>query len=274
MILHPNIDPVAIGIGPLQIHWYSLMYLVAFACAWYLASRSSQRSWSPVKASQVEDLIVYGAWGVLLGGRLGYMFFYSLDKWVADPAMLIRLWEGGMSFHGGLIGVIVAIFMYSRKYRIPFLAVGDFVAPLVPTGLFFGRIGNFIGQELYGRPTDGPWAMLFPSDPLQLGRHPSQLYEAFLEGLVLFFILQFYARKPRLFGELGGIFLVGYGVFRFMVEFVREPDAQFAGQAAALQAFDWMTRGQALCIPMILLGLWLLRKSLPLIGAKSVSPTR
>jgi phosphatidylglycerol:prolipoprotein diacylglycerol transferase len=202
------------------------------------------------------------------------MFFYSLDKWVADPAMLIRLWEGGMSFHGGLIGVIVAIYIFSRKYRIPFLAVGDFVAPLVPTGLFFGRIGNFIGQELYGRPTDGPWAMLFPSDPLQLGRHPSQLYEAFLEGVVLFLIIQFYARKPRLFGELGGIFLIGYGVFRFLVEFVREPDAQFAAQHAALEAFSWMTRGQTLCIPMIVLGLWLLRKSLPLIGTKSASPVR
>ena len=273
MILHPNIDPVAISLGPIQVHWYSLMYLVAFAFAWRLALRNSQRDWSPVKPAQVEDLIVYGAWGVLLGGRLGYMFFYSLDKWVADPAMLFRLWEGGMSFHGGLIGVIVAIYAFSRKNRISFLAVGDFVAPLAPMGLFFGRIGNFIGQELYGRPTDGPWAMLFSSDPLQLGRHPSQLYEAFLEGLVLFFIVQFYARKPRLFGEVGGVFLIGYGVFRFLVEFVREPDAQFAGQEAALQAFNWITRGQTLCIPMILLGLWLLRKSLPLIGAKSTSPT-
>ncbi|MGB1984620.1 MAG: prolipoprotein diacylglyceryl transferase, partial [Porticoccaceae bacterium] len=144
MIMHPDIDPVAISLGPLQIHWYSLMYLMAFACAWYIAVRASQRTWSPIKKTQVEDLIVYGAWGVLLGGRLGYMFFYSFDKWVADPSMLFRLWEGGMSFHGGLLGVILAIYMYARKHRLPFLAVGDFVAPLVPTGLFFGRIGNFI----------------------------------------------------------------------------------------------------------------------------------
>jgi phosphatidylglycerol:prolipoprotein diacylglycerol transferase len=272
MIMHPDIDPVAISLGPLQIHWYSLMYLMAFACAWFIAMRASQRAWSPVKKNQVEDLIVYGAWGVLLGGRLGYMFFYSFDKWLADPSMLFRLWEGGMSFHGGLLGVILAIYMYARKHRLSFLAVGDFVAPLVPTGLFFGRIGNFIGQELYGRATEGPWAMLFPSDPLQLGRHPSQLYEALLEGLVLFFIVHFYARKPRLFGEVSGVFLIGYGAFRFVVEFVRQPDAQFAGQSAVFEAFNWMTRGQTLCVPMILLGLWLLRKSLPLVGKKLKSP--
>ncbi|MDA8856006.1 prolipoprotein diacylglyceryl transferase [Porticoccaceae bacterium] len=201
MIMHPDIDPVAISLGPLQIHWYSLMYLMAFACAWVIAMRASQRAWSPVKKTQVEDLIVYGAWGVLLGGRLGYMFFYSFDKWVADPSMLFRLWEGGMSFHGGLLGVILAIYIYARKHRLPFLAVGDFVAPLVPTGLFFGRLGNFIGQELYGRATEGPWAMLFPSDPLQVGRHPSQLYEALLEGLVLFMTIPglslFYAGLVR-----------------------------------------------------------------------------
>jgi len=263
MIAHPNIDPVAIYIGPLQIHWYSLMYLIAFACAWIIALRHSRRAWSPIKENQVEDLIVYGAWGVLLGGRLGYLFFYSLDKWLADPVMLFRLWEGGMSFHGGLIGVIIALFAYARKHRIDFLALGDFVAPLVPTGLFFGRLGNFIGQELYGRPTDVPWAMLFPSDPLQLPRHPSQLYEAFLEGLVLFFILHYFARKPRLFGQVAGLFLIFYGLFRFLVEFVRQPDAQFAAQPASVEAFDWMTRGQALCIPMIIFGLWLMRKALP-----------
>ncbi|MCS5587462.1 MAG: prolipoprotein diacylglyceryl transferase [Porticoccaceae bacterium] len=269
MIAHPAIDPVAINLGPLQIHWYSLMYLAAFACAWILALRSSRCSWSPVKHTQVEDLIVYGAWGVLLGGRLGYMFFYSLDKWLADPAMLFRLWEGGMSFHGGLIGVTIALFTYARKHRIPFLALADFVVPLVPSGLFFGRIGNFIGQELYGRPTDAPWAMLFPSDPLQLGRHPSQLYEAFLEGFVLFFILHWFARKPRLFGEVAGLFLIVYGLSRFMIEFVREPDAQFAGQTALLEAFNWMTRGQTLCIPMIILGLWFMRKSLPFGNSQS-----
>jgi phosphatidylglycerol:prolipoprotein diacylglycerol transferase len=170
-----------------------------------------------------------------------------------------------MSFHGGLIGVIMAIYLYARKHQIPFLAVGDFVAPMVPTGLFFGRMGNFIGQELYGRATEGPWAMLFPSDPLQLGRHPSQLYEALLEGIVLFGIIYWFARKPRLFGQVGGLFLIGYGVFRFIIEFVREPDSQFAGQTAVFEIFNWMTRGQTLCVPMILLGLWLMRKSLPFV---------
>ena len=261
MLMHPNIDPVAIYLGPLQIHWYGIMYMVAFAGAWFLAMRNSQRPWSPIKKTQVEDLIVYGAWGVILGGRLGYMFFYNTEKWLADPAMLLRIWEGGMSFHGGLIGVAIAMFIYARKYRLSFLALTDFAVPLVPAGLFFGRIGNFIGQELYGRATDVPWAMLFPSDPTQLPRHPSQLYEAFLEGLVLFLIINWFARKPRLYGEVTGLFLVLYGVFRFMVEFVREPDAQFAGQSALLESFDWITRGQTLCIPMILLGLWFMRKT-------------
>ena len=261
MLSYPSIDPVALSVGPLQVHWYGVMYLLAFLVAWRLALRNSQRPWSPIKKNQVEDLIVYGAWGVILGGRIGYMFFYSADKWLADPAMLIRIWEGGMSFHGGLMGVVIAILIYSRKYQISFLSLGDFAAPLVPTGLMFGRFGNFIGQELYGRPTDVPWAMVFPADPELLPRHPSQLYEAALEGLVLFLIINWFASKPRLRGEVGGLFLILYGVFRFCVEFVRQPDAQFSGQAALLESFNWMTRGQTLCIPMIIVGLWLMRKS-------------
>ena len=259
MLTYPVIDPVALSLGPIKIHWYGIMYLLAFAVAWFLALRNSQRPWSPINKAQVEDLIVYGAFGVILGGRLGYLLFYSADKWLADPTMLIRIWEGGMSFHGGLIGVAIAILIYSCKYQIAFLGLADFVAPLIPAGLLFGRIGNFIGQELYGRPTDVPWAMIFPADPAQLARHPSQLYEAALEGLVLFFILNLYAQKPRLYGSVAGMFLVFYGCFRFAVEFVRQPDAQFAGQPALLEAFNWMTRGQTLCIPMILLGLWFMR---------------
>lgn len=261
MITYPAINPVALSIGPLQIHWYGIMYLLAFAGAYFLATRNSQRPWSPIKKTQVEDLIVYGAWGVILGGRLGYMFFYNADKWLADPAMLFRIWEGGMSFHGGLIGVALAVFIYGRKNQLSFLGLADFVVPLVPAGLFFGRIGNFIGGELYGRVTDVSWAMVFPSDPTQQPRHPSQLYEALLEGLVLFFIINWFARKPRLYGEVSGLFLVLYGLFRFMVEFVRQPDAQFVGQSALLESLNWMTRGQTLCIPMILLGLWLMRKT-------------
>jgi|TARA_B100000809_G_scaffold131816_1_gene129542 phosphatidylglycerol:prolipoprotein diacylglycerol transferase len=262
MLTYPIIDPVALSIGPMKIHWYGIMYLLAFALAWFLALRNSQRPWSPVKKTQVEDLIVYGAFGVILGGRLGYLLFYSADKWLADPTMLVRIWEGGMSFHGGLIGVAVSLLIYSRKYQVTFLRLADFVTPLVPTGLFFGRIGNFIGQELYGRSTDVPWAMVFPADPQQLARHPSQLYEAALEGLVLFFIINWYARKPRLYGEVTGLFLILYGVFRFMIEFVRQPDTQFAGQSALLESFNWMTRGQTLCIPMVLLGLWFMRVSI------------
>ena len=262
MLTYPIIDPVALSIGPMKIHWYGIMYLLAFALAWFLALRNSQRPWSPVKKTQVEDLIVYGAFGVILGGRLGYLLFYSADKWLADPTMLVRIWEGGMSFHGGLIGVAVSLLIYSRKYQVTFLRLADFVTPLVPTGLFFGRIGNFIGQELYGRSTDVPWAMVFPADPQQLARHPSQLYEAALEGLVLFFIINWYARKPRLYGEVTGLFLILYGAFRFMIEFVRQPDTQFAGQSALLESFNWMTRGQTLCIPMVLLGLWFMRASI------------
>jgi len=274
MLSYPIIDPVALSIGPMKIHWYGIMYLLAFVVAWFLAMRNSQRPWSPVKKTQVEDLIVYGAFGVILGGRLGYLLFYSADKWLADPAMLVRIWEGGMSFHGGLIGVAVALLIYSRKYQINFLSLTDFATPLVPTGLFFGRIGNFIGQELYGRPTDVPWAMIFPADPQQLARHPSQLYEAALEGLVLFFIINWYARKPRLYGEVTGLFLMLYGAFRFTIEFVRQPDAQFAGQSALMETFNWMTRGQTLCIPMILLGMWFMRASIRgTLGQSSVGKT-
>ena len=207
----------------------------------------------------MEDLIAYGVLGVILGGRIGYMLFYSADRWMADPTLLLRIWEGGMSFHGGLLGVTAVIFLYSRANKIKFLSLADFVAPLVPAGLFFGRLGNFVNQELYGRATDVPWAMIFPADPLRLPRHPSQLYEAFLEGILLFIIVHIFARRPRSSGQVAGIFLVFYGIFRFLVEFVRQPDAQFLNKQALLPMFDWMTRGQLLCIPMILLGLWFLR---------------
>jgi|TARA_A200000113_G_scaffold197380_1_gene188890 phosphatidylglycerol:prolipoprotein diacylglycerol transferase len=178
---------------------------------------------------------------------------------MADPLLILRIWEGGMSFHGGLIGVTAVIFLYSRANKIDFLSLGDFVAPLVPAGLFFGRIGNFINQELYGRITEVPWAMIFPADPFKLPRHPSQLYEAFLEGLVLFVIVNLFARKPRPKGQIAGIFLVFYGSFRFVIEFVRQPDAQFLNQEAMISSLEWMTRGQWLCVPMIFLGVWFLR---------------
>ena len=259
MLHFPNIDPIAISVGPLPIRWYGLAYLSGFIVAIILAKRNSQRPWSPIQKSKVEDLIAYGVMGVVLGGRIGYVLFYSVDRWMADPLLILRIWEGGMSFHGGLIGVTAVIFLYSRANKIDFLSLGDFVAPLVPAGLFFGRIGNFINQELYGRITEVPWAMIFPADPFKLPRHPSQLYEAFLEGLVLFFIVNFFARKPRPKGQIAGIFLVFYGSFRFVIEFVRQPDAQFLNQEAMISSLEWMTRGQWLCVPMIFLGVWFLR---------------
>ena len=250
---YPNIDPVAFSIGPLDVHWYGLMYLAAFASAWLLAVRHSVRAWSPVRRQKVEDLVVYAAFGVIIGGRCGYVLFYNFDKWLADPLWLLRLWEGGMSFHGGLLGVIVALALFARQVRQPLLAVTDFVAPMVPLGLGFGRIGNFIGQELWGRPTDGPWGMIFPMDPAQLSRHPSQLYQAFLEGLVLFAVLIWFSRKPRPAGMISGLFLSLYGLFRFLVEFVREPDAHIG-----FDMLGWMTRGQLLSLPMVAAGLGLI----------------
>ncbi|WHI49110.1 prolipoprotein diacylglyceryl transferase [Microbulbifer sp. JMSA004] len=253
MLTYPEIDPVAFAIGPLKVHWYGLMYLAGFVAAWWLALRRSAKPWSPVIKSEVEDLILYCAIGVVIGGRLGYMFFYNFPQLLEDPISLIRLWEGGMSFHGGLIGVMLATALYARKIGTTFPALIDFVAPLVPIGLGLGRIGNFIGQELWGRETEGPWGMVFPKDPDLLIRHPSQLYQAFLEGLVLFALLWWFSSKPRPRLAVGGMFVMLYGVFRFLVEFVREPDGHIG-----FDLFGWMTRGQLLSLPMIIAGMALL----------------
>lgn len=251
MLTYPALDPVAIAIGPLKVHWYGLMYLFAFTAAWLLGTyRAKKLPWSPLQPKEVEDLVFYGALGVVLGARVGYVVFYNFDAFIEDPLWLFRVWEGGMSFHGGLLGVITAMVIYCRKIGQPFLKVMDFVAPLVPLGLFFGRSGNFIGQELWGRPTDGPWGMIFPNDPAQLARHPSQLYEAFLEGVVLFCILFWFSRKSRPTASVASLFLIGYGAFRFSVEFLREPDAHIQ-----FDLFNWMTRGQILSAPMVAIGL-------------------
>lgn len=253
MIPYPQIDPVAVAIGPLKVHWYGLMYLAGFIAAWWLALRRSRKPWSPVIKTEVEDLILYCAIGVVVGGRLGYMFFYNFPELLADPLSLVRVWEGGMSFHGGFVGVMVAAAIYARKIGTTFPALIDFVAPLVPIGLGLGRVGNFIGQELWGRETDVAWGMVFPRDPEQLVRHPSQLYQAFLEGLVLFAVLWWFSRKPRPRLAVGGLFVLLYGIFRFAVEFVREPDSHIG-----FDLFGWVTRGQLLSLPMIAAGIAIL----------------
>lgn len=250
MLAYPQIDPVAFSLGSLKVHWYGLAYLAGFAIAWFLAKRRSRRADLAVREHQVDDLIFYGAIGVVLGARIGYVLFYGMAEFLAEPLMVIRLWEGGLSFHGGLVGVIIGMVVYCRKIQQNFLDVMDFVAPFCPVGLLLGRIANFINAELYGRAADVPWAMVFPSDVEHLPRHPSQLYEAGLEGLLLFVILfVWYSAKPRPRGAVCSLFVLLYGCFRFFVEFFRQPDAHIN-----FDWFGWMSRGQELCLPMIIIG--------------------
>ena len=254
--MHPDIDPVAISLGPLDIHWYGLMYLVGFAGGYWLGviRAASTPQWNK---DQVSDLLFYIAIGVVAGGRIGYTLFYKGTYFLENPLEIFYVWQGGMSFHGGLLGVLVALFMFARRTEKSFFDVTDFVTPLVPLGLGAGRIGNFVNQELWGRATELPVGMVFPrTDPTLTVRHPSMLYEAFLEGLVLFVILWWFSSRPRGTGAVSGLFLVCYGLFRILVEFVREPDAHLG-----YLAWDWLTMGQVLSVPMIAFGLWLLARS-------------
>lgn len=266
MLTYPQIDPVIfsvgpfLGIGPLAIRWYGLMYLLSFALIWWCAVRRTEAGLAATRNRQeVEDMIFYGALGVILGGRIGYILFYQFGAFLHNPLILFKITQGGMSFHGGLIGVLIALALFARKIHQPFFAVMDLVAPLTPIGLGLGRLGNFINQELWGRATDVPWAMVFPADSLQLTRHPSQLYQFGLEGVALFIVLYIFSRKPRPQGLISGMFLVLYALFRFSVEFFREPDAHLG-----FDSLGWMTRGQELCIPMLIAGvmicLWSLRQ--------------
>lgn len=251
MLQHPNIDPIAFSIGPLAVRWYGLMYLLGFAAAWWLGRRRIARGMAPVSREQFESLIFYGVLGVVLGGRLGYVLFYKPAYYAANPLEIFAIWQGGMSFHGGLLGVIAAMAFVARAQRIDFLRLMDFLAPLTPLGLAAGRIANFINGELWGRVTDVPWGMVFRGAG-DAPRHPSQLYQAALEGLALFVILWWFSAKPRPRGAVSGLFLAGYGAFRFIAEFAREPDSYLGVLALGL------TMGQWLSLPMILAGVTLL----------------
>lgn len=249
MLKHPQIDPVAISLGPLKIHWYGLTYLVGFAAGWWLGKVRARKDWTPVSEEQVGDLLFYIALGVILGGRFGYVVFYNFDQFLDDPLWLLRVWEGGMAFHGGLLGVMLAMWLYGRKIGSGFFKIADFVAPLVPLGLGAGRIGNFINGELWGKTTDVPWGMVFPQAPDALARHPSQLYQFALEGVVLFVVLWVYSSRPRPTMAVSGLFLILYGLFRIINEFFRQPDSHLG-----YLAFEWLTMGQLLSLPMVLAG--------------------
>lgn len=252
MLVHPQFDSVAVQIGPVAVRWYGLMYLVGFIAVLligrYRAAHRPELNWKP---SDLDDIVFYGVVGTVIGGRMGYVLFYKLSEYMADPLKVFYLWEGGMSFHGGFLGVIFAMLLYARMRKRHWFSVTDFIAPLVPIGLGAGRLGNFINGELWGRPTDVPWAMIFPQVD-SLPRHPSQLYELALEGIVLFVVLWLFARRPRPLGAVSGAFLLGYGTLRFLVEFTREPDS-FLGVLAL-----GMSMGQWLSLPMIIGGVAML----------------
>ena len=259
MLVHPQFNPIALKLGPVAIHWYGLTYLVAFALFLWLASlrvaqpQFAERGWT---RRDVEDLLFYGVLGVVIGGRLGYVLFYKPGYYGSHPLEIFAVWRGGMAFHGGLLGVIAAMVLFARNRKRAFLDVADLIAPCVPTGLASGRLGNFINGELWGRAADPglPWGMVFPQSGSDFARHPSQLYQLMLEGLLLFVLLWLYARKPRQLGQVSGAFLVGYGLLRFIAEYFREPDS-FLG----LLALN-MSMGQWLCLPMMAAGvaLWVL----------------
>jgi phosphatidylglycerol:prolipoprotein diacylglycerol transferase len=252
MLIHPQFDPVVVHLGPLAVRWYGLMYLVAFVLVLVLGRyRIRKQPWNGWSVHDLDDMLFLGVLGVVIGGRLGYILFYKLSDYLHAPLHIFYVWEGGMSFHGGFLGVILAMLWFARSRGKKWMAVTDFIAPLVPLGLGAGRIGNFINAELWGRPTDVPWAMIFPNID-NLPRHPSQLYEFGLEGLALFALLWWFSRKPRPTGAVSGVFLIGYGALRFAVEFTREPDG-FLGLLAL-----GLSMGQWLSLPMALTGIGLL----------------
>jgi phosphatidylglycerol---prolipoprotein diacylglyceryl transferase len=260
MLIHPEFDPIAIHIGSFGIHWYGLMYLLGFLSLLWLGKwrirRNPDSGW---KVSDVDDILFYGALGVIIGGRLGYVIFYQRDYFMLHPQEILYLWQGGMSFHGGFLGVLAAMALFARKTGKRWLEIMDFVAPLVPIGLGAGRMGNFINGELWGRATDMPWGMIFPKVD-NVVRHPSQLYEFALEGVVLFLILWIYSSKPRPRGTVSALFLIGYGSFRFLAEYTREPDSYLGLLSMGLSMGQWLSA------PMVIAGLvmfYLCRRTRP-----------
>jgi phosphatidylglycerol:prolipoprotein diacylglycerol transferase len=255
MLIFPDINPVALQIGPLAIHWYGIMYVLGFVGVFwscYARRTESHSGAAPWDRDEIVDLLFYGAMGVIFGGTLGYLLFYQPQVFSDDPLRLFRFWEPGRSFHGGLLGVLLAVFIFGKVHRRHFWAITDFIAPAIPIGIMAGRLGNFINGELWGRVTSMPWGIVFPHAGV-MPRHPSQLYEFGLEGLSLFLILNVYAKKPRRTGAVSGLFLVCYGLFRFGIEFFREPDLD-----QGFVALGWMTKGQILSLPMVMIGLFLL----------------
>ena len=249
MLQYPNIDPVAVSIGPVQIHWYGLMYVIGIGSAWVMARHRAYRL--NLTEQQIDDFVFYCALGVVIGGRIGYTLFYNFPSFLEDPLSFFKVWQGGMSFHGGFLGVFVSCAIFAKKLGKSVFSITDFIIPMVPIGLFFGRLGNFINGELWGKTTVLSWAMVFPGAGL-LPRHPTQLYEALLEGVVLFIVLWFYSRVSRPTMTVSGVFLILYGLFRFIIELVREPD-----QHLGYLAFEWVTMGQILSVPMFVAGLLL-----------------
>ncbi|MGJ8525413.1 Phosphatidylglycerol--prolipoprotein diacylglyceryl transferase [Halomonadaceae bacterium LMG 33818] len=272
MLHYPHFDPVLVRIGPLAVHWYGIMYMIGFVGAWFLARHRAYRI--GLSRDDVGDMIFYGALGVVLGGRIGYVLFYGESFFDRNPLWVFKVWDGGMSFHGGLIGVLVAAYVFARRHKLQWVRLLDFIAPIVPIGLGAGRIGNFINQELPGRISHLPWAIDYPKygpEP----RHPSAIYQFLTEGVLLFTILWIVSLKPRKRGLISGLFMLLYGCFRFFTEFFREPDPQLG-----FVAFGWMTMGQVLCIPMIIIGAAIIAWSrkqpveYPVVSAAELSSTQ
>lgn len=248
MLIYPHIDPIALSFGPFKVHWYGLMYLFSFFAGWLLALYRAKKSQGVWSADNISDLLFYVAMGVIIGGRVGYMIFYDFSALMHNPLSLFMIWQGGMSFHGGLLGVLLAVWIYARRNQRFFIDVTDLIVPIIPIGLGAGRIGNFINGELVGRVTNVPWGIIYPqAGPLP--RHPSELYEFMLEGVLLFIILWWFSAKTRPRMAVSALFMLLYGLFRCFVEFFRQPDPQMG-----FVAFGWMTQGQLLSLPMVMVG--------------------